>query len=426
MRKRTKHRVPSAVQNLVIVCLIFSALFLLLRTGLVRTEALNQVFSTVSQGTSMVPERTASMQLPVHIAVRTGGECRAWMSETTTGNIFDDFGPLLTEALGSASSESTASEEEFRRALENSCVYFDFTATLPLTLLEHCLGSSGGAPQISARALLLSSGQNSTLVLYAWDQNSDLYYRWSTSIPADNLQTAADKHTGNSAEFAFLSDAPYNTLMPYTLICQDRLVLSELTAATNLDDTAKDTLLTQLEFNIHSTSRYTESNGAEIVGQGTRTLRIAPDGTIFYNGGSDEVPSLLVTHAGEDATLAECLDAAWQTAVTLLTDHTGDALLYLTSAKMDRRGNAEISFGYMVAGYPVALQEDAVRIEIEGNQITGITLHLRSYAASDKTTTLLPVLQAAAAVQSDTPQELFPGYLDDGSELLSPLWLSRS
>ena len=148
--------------------------------------------------------------------------------------------------------------------------------------------------------------------------------------------------------------------------------------------------------------------------------------TIFYNGGSDEVPSLLVTHAGEDATLAECLDAAWQTAVTLLTDHTGDALLYLTSAKMDRRGNAEISFGYMVAGYPVALQEDAVRIEIEGNQITGITLHLRSYTASDKTTTLLPVLQAAAAVQSDTPQELFPGYLDDGSELLSPLWLSRS
>ena len=426
MRKRTDRRIQNTVQNLLILCLIGSALFLLSRTDLVRTEALNRVFSSVSQSAVPPSESAPDMRLPVRIAVRTGSECHAWMSETTAGDIFDDFGPLLAEALGSAGSESVVSEDEFRRALENNCVYFDFTTVLPLSVLEQWIGGSGEAQQVSARSLLLSSYQDDTLTLYAWDPDSSAYYRWSTAIPAENLRTAAEQHAGSAAEFAFLCSAPYDTLAPYTLVCQERFALYDLSAATDLSDNVKNMLLTQLEFNIHFNSRYTESNGAEVVGQGTRTLRMSPDGTVLYSSGGDEIEALRITHAGEDATVAEYLDSAWQVVSSLLAEHTGDAELYLTSVEMDRRGNAEITFGYMVNGYPISLQGDAARIEIENNHITSVSLHLRTYTVSDRSTVMLPVLQAAAAAQGSAQRELFPGYLDDGSETLPPCWLATS
>jgi hypothetical protein len=61
----------------------------------------------------------------------------------------------------------------------------------------------------------------------------------------------------------------------------------------------------------------------------------------------------------------------------------------------------------------------------ENSEITTFTLHLRSYSLTDKTGTLLPVLQAAAAAQDVGAPELFSGYYDDGSDTLPPAWLRR-
>lgn len=425
MRKKNKRRLQGAVQNIIILCLIVSAFYLLMRTGLIRTEALSSVFSGVSPSAASSQNGTINTPQPIHIAVRNGGLCSGWLNETTEGEIFEDFAPLLTEALGSASNASAADAAEFHRALENDSIYYDFAVTLPLSVLSQWLGSSGDKAQFSARTLLLSSLQDATAALYAWDPETDAYYRWDTTVPSDSLLNIAEKHSGNSLEFAFLLDAPYDALSPYTLILQNRVSLNELTAKTVASEDT-DAILTALEFNVHSNTRYPESNGTEVVVQGMRTLRFVPDGTVLYSGGDDGVSLLTVEHQGENASLRECTDAAWRAASTLLHDRIGAASLYLRSAVTDGKGNAELLFGYMVDGYPVVFQDDyAVRFQIENNVITAFTLHLRCYTVSDKSRTLLPALQAAAAAQGDTARELFCGYFDDGSDTLVPCWLRR-
>ena len=255
MRKKNKRRFQGTLQNIVILCLILSAGLLLLRTGLVRIDALDNMISTVSYPGNPQQDETINSLQPIHIAVRGSGMCSGWVNETTGGEVFEDFAPLLSEALGSASNAAAVDAAEFRRALENDSIYYDFTAALPLSLIQQWLGSSNGSsPQLSARALLLSSLQDATAALYAWDPEQNTYYRWDTTVPSDSLLNTAERHTGTPLEFAFLLEEPYNALLPYTLIIQDRVSLYDLSAKTTAAEEA-DALLTALEFNVHSHSR---------------------------------------------------------------------------------------------------------------------------------------------------------------------------
>ena len=396
MRRRNKHLARNAVQNAVILLLIANALFLIFCTGLVRPDSFDRVLRTVSSPAGDQTGDAPSAALPLHVAVRSGGQCRVWMNETTDGDLFEDPGSLPIEALGSAQDGAAVSEAEFRRALENDAVYYDFTVSLPLRILTGWIGSTETDFQHSARALLLSGLQSDTLTLYAWDGTSSSYYRWSTAIPSGDLLTNTDKYTGSAAEFAFLCDAPYDTLAPYTFVFSDRLVLADLSASAALDESAKSSIMTALDFNIHSSSSYyTESNGAEVISQGSRTLRFSPDGSVAYSGGAEDVPLLQLEQSGETPTLAECSSAALNAANTLTGGRLGSAALYLSSAEADQRGNATVAFDYTVNGYPVVFpNRHAVEITIENGVITSISIQMRTYTALETTTALMPALQA--------------------------------
>ena len=101
MRRRNKHLARNAVQNAVILLLIANALFLIFCTGLVRPDSFDRVLRTVSSPAGDQTGDAPSAALPLHVAVRSGGQCRVWMNETTDGDLFEDLGSLLIEALGS-------------------------------------------------------------------------------------------------------------------------------------------------------------------------------------------------------------------------------------------------------------------------------------------------------------------------------------
>lgn len=428
MKAKTNRRLQNAIQNFLIVFLICSALFLLTRTNLLRSDLFSDMLFGVSQGTIYLSGGSDNhglpVELPVHIAVRSGGECRSWQNETTSGAVFEDLGSFLTEAIGSASGSTEISSEEFRRALENDSLYYDFTTTLPLPLLAQWLGETDSAPQVSARALLLSGLPDSTGTLYAWDSTQNRFYRWNTSVPSDTLLSTVGKHSGRISEFAFLSDAPFRDLAPHTLLCSDRISLFSLNAGNALISAEEDPILSQLEFHLYT--QYTESSGTTVITQGSRTLRFFPNGTVSYHGEEEDIPLLQVSSEEEEPVTAEYMDAAQKVAETLLLSRIGDATLYPLSILCDSQGNAEVSFGYMINGYPIAFRDSpAVKITMKDHTITNITLHLRNYSLTATSSALMPVLQASAAAQSDPARELFPGYLDDGNELLSPCWLQK-
>ena len=292
MRPADRH-VQNRIQNVLIVCLVLSALFLLSRTELIGPDTFNRLFTSSVYSTENTNASQTSAQLPVRIAVRTGGVCQAWTGETTGGNVFEDLGPLLTEALGSASDGRTVDEKEFQRALENNSIYYDFTTTLPLSLLD----GSANAPQTPARALLLSSLQDGSVTLYGWDPEHDAYYCWSTTVTAETLSSAAERHSGESAEFAFLSGESYQALAPYTLISQARQTLPELSVASVLSSAECDQILMQLEFNVHSNSRYTESDGTLVINQTALYITAAPKPMRLYSGQSTPAKPLRCRNA---------------------------------------------------------------------------------------------------------------------------------
>ncbi len=427
MGKMHKYHLKNSAQNIMILCLLSSAVFLFLHTDLMHFSTLEHVISNVSQSTTLSDTAKVSVQMPLHIVSRTDAPCQAWINETTSGEVFEDFGPPLLEALGSATNAVTVTSDEFCHALEQNGIYYDFTTTVPLPLLINLIDDQTYAPQSSARSLLLSSSNGETALLYAWDAEQNRYTRWDTTVTSDSLFRVTEHHTGINAEFAFLSGKPYNTLLPYTLIPRDRITMPELLATTSIQKGLQDDILTHLEFNVHSNSRYSESNGIEVILQGTRTLRFLPDGTITYSGNiDDDIPFLTVEHIGENASLRECTIAAWRVITTLLDGSIGNAVPYLISAHTEEHDRTEILFGYVVNGAPIAFSDDyAAKVEIKNNSIINFTLRLRSYTASENTFTLLPTLQAVAAAQSATPHDLFPGYYDDGNTSLIPCWLRK-
>ena len=82
MRRPTDRRVQNRIQNVLIVCLVLSALFLLSRTELIGPDTFNRLFTSNAYITESTNASQTSAQLPVHIAVRTGGVCQAWTGET--------------------------------------------------------------------------------------------------------------------------------------------------------------------------------------------------------------------------------------------------------------------------------------------------------------------------------------------------------
>ena len=426
MRKTCNHGMRNTVQNIVIVCLILSALFLLMQTRLIHTDTLHSFFSTVSPSTAApVSGEKLSYSFPVRMTVRRDNECYTWLNETTAGEVFEDLGSVLGESLGAAGNLVSVRESEFRHALENDSVFYDFTTSVPLPLLAQRLSIAGSSPRTSIRALLLSGMHDNTLTLYAWDAERDHYYRWNTSLPADTLFAATEKHEGQPAEFAFLCNPPYDALTPYTPVPKERPALREASSVSTVDERTEGALLTRLEFNVHSNARYPESNGAEVIVQGSRTLRFSLDGTVTYSGDAESIPLLTVKHGEEDATLSEVVQSAWYAVSTLLSDGGSNVGLTLHSAEIQEPGSAEVTFGYLLDGYPVIFQNGpAATVQIQDNHIVHFTLHLREYTLTDKTRRLLPVSHAAAAVTKEMPVDLFPGYYDDG-EALSPCWLQE-
>lgn len=170
MMRPTDRHVQNRIQNVLIVCLVLSALFLLSRTELIGPDTFNRLFTSSVYSTENTNASQTSAQLPVRIAVRTGGVCQAWTGETTGGNVFEDLGPLLTEALGSASDGTTVDEKEFQRALENNSIYYDFTTTLPLSLLGRLDRRAARTHRRPRRArCCCPSLQDGSVTLYGWD-----------------------------------------------------------------------------------------------------------------------------------------------------------------------------------------------------------------------------------------------------------------
>lgn len=425
--KTAPHKRRDFLQNITIVLLTLSAVALFAQTQLYNLQDGSRGYLTGLLGTSSaISSGTASptelwdFSAPVRVAI-TGSYGRYGnVSLTTTDEAFSPLRTLLGQALGSARSFSPCSAATFRESLSASSVYYDFLEPLPLSILAGLAGEDTSSTGLSARYLVVSSSGESVF-LCLWDGQKTYMMADTAVIPAD-LAEAVGSYELTGAAFAFdnanLSPA-YAAVAPYSLFPAELPDLPVLTASNPLSDTAA--LLTALGINPHTTSRYMESNGTEVI---ERVLRIRPDGTVLYE--SDEESTLKIE--AEEENTPTVREAAWGVASlmqNLLGNAAGDAALYLQSIQQNN-GVTTLQFGYHLDGVPIRFSDGTCAAEavLSGASIISLQVHFRQYARSGETSLTLPLRQALAIVAAHSGAELSMGYADGGGETVSAAWLA--
>ena len=420
----------NALQNTVIALLFALMVLLLLQGQDTGQERLAAFFESISASspvqTGSEDETVGRGIAPVRV-VLTGsyGRC-GYMQITTHSEVYESAGTLLSEAVGSASECARVSVPAFERVLSGSGIYFDFVCALPSELLfGRALAGEDGALSAVRRVLLTSDGTAEYASLYVEDEERG-FFSFSTAVSAATLADHLASVEEDNVSFAFeLEDA--QRLEPYTVLPARPPELFVLAASNPLAAQSRvDALLSALDFNPHTQSRYTETSGASVILGDDRSLRIHPDGTVRFEGTADDPCALLhVDSVSETPALAEAAGTCRALLEALLASAGAQTQLYVSAAS--REGSTtRLVFDYMIDGTPLRFSDGshAAELTVEGARVTRFSLRVRSYVPQTETARLLPTAQVLPIAARYERSEPTVCYLD-GGERVSADWIGE-
>lgn len=404
------------LQNVALVVLTLSAVFLLLSFFHLRGgwTARFQTLLAVRPAAGGQEEASGVGELLAapHIMVTSDSEYgRCGRLYTPAGDaLLEKMLPLFGEALGSADQVGAAADQTLRAGLGKSSLYLDLTVELPLEVVAAWLGERTVFDR-TVRAMALTTEGRDTAVLYLCGGEGEIF-RYFTALPASAVEALTESVSPNGSLFAY--ETNYAPLAPYTVLVREAeglpQVRSELPATYS-----SYRLLTALDFNAHTNSRYAEPGGTEVVMDGRRTLRIGPEGTVTYDSGEED--------AGGRGGALEALRAAGRLAAAL-TGGVDASPLYLRRLE-EREDGYLVGFQYQVEGVPVRFPDeaDALTVLVRGAGIAEFTCRCRTYVPEEEASVLLPPIMAAAIASLYPEGELSLGYVDSGSGRLHADWL---
>lgn len=428
MDKRTHgRRAIETGKYILIVLLTCSALWLVSRTQMAGPlRSLFQEETPQADTSQAQTEERVSAARPLRITASLpgGGRCGAQYDESARDALFQQVAPLLVETMSSAAAPETITRGQWEEALtKQTGVCLDFQGEVPLAVLSGWLSGEPGRLTATVRRLALSVWEG-TAALYYRDERDGGYYRCrSEVVDASRLESALTKLADNGTFYAFESEL-YDALDPDTLLRAELPAMTVYTASSPVtgDQETLEALAEDLDFSINPNGIYYA--GEWVARSGNDTLRLSERGVVSYlaeAGGGDH---FLVSGQDGSGGLFDAVERCRQLASATLGTRCGQARLYLMSVTETEQG-WEIEFGYSLNGIPVRLETGfAARFLVEDGQITQFFLHFRSYTDSGETSAVLPVRQAAAALEAMglEGEELLLVYTDGGGDALSAGW----
>lgn len=435
-------------KNLLIVVLTLSAIYLTLRgqavvglaeagsgwlAAVVRVLGLGGGSELPSGLAQDPPVEARPLRMAVNIAgVGTYG---VQYDSTAVDKLSGGMFTLLGEALGSAGEPAIVTEGEWRRALAGqTSVYFDFQGKVPLALLYAWTEADAGEhlAEESIRRLLLAEDSAGALTLYYSNEDMGLYYACRTGESLNgHLQAAVADYAaeGNGASFAFTHgrEEGYDRLAPYVMLPKSKAALGWMVyRASNpigrgQSDQTRTGLIEALGFHPNANSSYV-AGGKQVVREGRDTLEVYDSGVVEYHSAAPEEPKYPVGDGSGTPSLLDMVKATQSLAeksVGVLCGEARTAGLYLMGITPLDEGRWQVDYGYQLGGVVVQLGREgyAARFIISGGRVSDYTLLARNYAVTETRSTVLPELQAAAAMGalSAGGRELLLVYEDSGS-----------
>lgn len=424
---------PEWVKNLLLIGLTLSALYLFTLSPLYLNSPL---YGWTGRLRPAGPD-TAGEQVSFSAAARpasmavtnSAGRYGAQYDNAAVDALFDQTGTLLGEALGSAGEAQPVTEDRWRRALSDEGIFFDFAGSVPLSALSGWLreGERNGLLSGDAQRIVLAAGEDGAVWLYYQDtRDKKSFYGRATALRTQaHLTPVAGSFAPNGAKFAFEVE-DLAACGPYTLITEGTLSAPVYSAASPLlsGGEALDSALSALSFSGALVTSYAADNGT-VLRQGEDFLQLGADGSLSYHGGDGGLYP--VAREGEAPTLAEMIEATRKLTAAVLEPLCGEARVYLVSA-LQEEDVTSITYGYSLNGALVWAGQNGwcAQFQLKNGAITGFTLFPRTYTALEVSTPLLPVVQAAAAMEAEgaSGSDLLLVYRDTGEGEARASWMA--
>ncbi len=424
-----RRRAVELLKDGLIVLLTCSALWLAVRAqlvgplGLLQKET-SQAGTGQTQGTAQA-DAASPLRITVSLMEETGpGRYGIQYDQAETDSLFQQVAGLLAEALSSAGEPQLVSRSQWERALITPpAVCFDFQGEIPLSVLTGWMTGEESAQHTPVRRLVLTVWEDS-VALYYRNEEDGHYYRCLSEVASSlHLEEALADLRDNGAFYAFESEQ-YDWLDPDTLLTENLPVpaIYQTSNPASGGRSALESLMELLGLPVSSSSFY--SVGDEWVARiGGDTLRLSAQGVLEYH--AEEGSSVFAASSQpEEATLLEMAETCRRLAAGAIGTGAGQGRLYLSQIQEGEEG-FEVEFEYCLNGIPVQMEDGAAAWFLwnEGRVVRFI-LHLRSYTDSGKTTAVLPLVQASAAMKALglEGEELLLLYTDNGDEQVSASW----
>lgn len=427
-----RRRVIETLKNLLIAALVCSALWLVRESQMFRVSG---VLETPRHSQEKDPQQNtpSGTLFPLHMAVMSqGGCCGVQYDSQELSALFNRMAPVLNEALSGAGSPEPITREEWEALLISAPgVYFDFQGAIPLQVLSGWLSGQEN-PGLTARArhLLLAADDRGGVVLAYRDEDSGQYAACPAQLVSQNhLHSAVAQVPSNGAVFACQAADYAQMLAPYTIIAAQTPQPLEYTASNPLpagEEQRLNELLEALSFPLGITTVYDTPEGRR-ARSGNDTLSISNDGLVTYYSTPEE-QRYPVTAAEGDSAVFAAVDSAARLVRGVLDLWRGEARVYLEQVEAQGQDCWRVEFRYALNDTPVQVGQRgyAATVLVERGYITQFELQLRTYAALEQTTLILPQKQAVAAMAElgETGSQLQLRYQDNG-ELVKAGWVAN-
>lgn len=421
-----KTRAVELGKDILIVLLLCSAVWLLTRSQLFRDRGTqDHQISPVQTQSGTRAETARPLRMVANLAgsadsIRYGVQYDAEAADA----LFGQVASLLLEALSSAEEPQKITRAQWEQAqMTAPGVSFDFQGKLPVSVLVGWLSGEEGRSEAVVRRITLTVWQGKAALCYL-NEEDGLYYRCLSEVVSEShLSEALSLLGDNGASYAFESGT-YRALAPDTLVSPEPGTPPVYTASNPVSGGRADLegVMSDLGFALDMSSFYT-SGDEQVARSDNDDIRLSERGVAKYRAGEDS-DRFQITAQGEKPTLFESVEACRQVAAAALTARSGQARLYLISAQETGEG-LEVCFGYCLNGSVVQMEGGcAAWFLVRNGRIDQFELRFRSYTDSGERSVVLPVRQAAAALEAMAlkGEELLLVYRDTGGDTVTASW----
>ncbi|MCL1829299.1 MAG: hypothetical protein FWG32_07370 [Oscillospiraceae bacterium] len=409
---KNKETAVERTKNILITLLVLCAIVLAGQTrlipGFVPSDMAGNLFIALSGAGKVMPPGASPDEsqtfppaaYPLFSAVtsKNSGRCGVKYDGRILSEIYGRFSGSLAEALGSAGEPEQVSETEWKNALAETGIFFDYLYEQRLSVLAGWLGAdmSSGAGEHFARRICLAEHADGVSLYYIRSGDGEVN-RCATALALSSFRTRTEESLSVSggAYFAFELGELFSLTDPYTLIPDFIPDVYELSSGNPLTSHVSDEkLLSLFELNSFIASPYVEAGGAVVYVEPGAVLRVYPNGRAVFRRNT-------VSAASEALSASEAVEAARAFIAAGIGAYCGAAEPILSGLSYSVENKTyTLTFEYVVNGIPVSVAgaEAAAEIIITNGTLTSATVFFREYRPGEKAD-ILPYKQVAAIVR---------------------------